>query len=339
MPCSRQRAAPTTASPTEDDASPTRSTWPRRADRARPRGAALPRADGQHRRRRARAVLVCHGSAAQRRARSLTPQTPRRAAARGARRRRRACRWSAGTSIASADVGVDGRRLVERRLDRHARRGACQARTGRCWRPDHGACAARSNDAPLRGYDRIRRCSRRLRRRRRRHRRGRRRRRRAGRRPAHDRDRPPVAVGRCPAATTRACCASPPNLGIALATDGVGSKLVVAEQTGRLETVGIDCVAMNVNDLICVGAEPIALVDYLAVEEADPELLARIGVGLKRRRRGGGRRDPRRRARRAARADPRPSLAARLRPLRHGDRHGRARRDRHRRATSRPATR
>ena len=59
------------------------------------------------------------------------------------------------------------------------------------------------------------------------------------------------------------------DLGIAIATDGVGSKLVVAEQADRLETVGIDCVAMNVNDLICVGAEPIALVDYLAVEEVD----------------------------------------------------------------------
>ena len=45
------------------------------------------------------------------------------------------------------------------------------------------------------------------------------------------------------------------DLGIAIATDGVGSKLVVAEQADRLETVGIDCVAMNVNDLICVGAE------------------------------------------------------------------------------------
>jgi phosphoribosylformylglycinamidine cyclo-ligase len=71
------------------------------------------------------------------------------------------------------------------------------------------------------------------------------------------------------------------DLGIAIATDGVGSKLVVAEQADRLETVGIDCVAMNVNDLICVGAEPIALVDYLAVEEVDAARLARIGVGLK----------------------------------------------------------
>jgi len=72
-----------------------------------------------------------------------------------------------------------------------------------------------------------------------------------------------------------------PELGIALATDGVGSKLVVAEQADRLETVGIDCVAMNVNDIVCVGAEPIALVDYLAVEEVDSERLARIGQGLK----------------------------------------------------------
>jgi phosphoribosylformylglycinamidine cyclo-ligase len=72
-----------------------------------------------------------------------------------------------------------------------------------------------------------------------------------------------------------------PNLGIAVSTDGVGSKIVVAEQADRLETVGIDCVAMNVNDLICVGAEPIAMLDYLAVEQADPDALARIAVGLK----------------------------------------------------------
>ena len=71
------------------------------------------------------------------------------------------------------------------------------------------------------------------------------------------------------------------DLGIAISTDGVGSKLVVAEQADRLETVGIDCVAMNVNDVICVGAEPIALVDYLAVEQADRRRLARIAEGLR----------------------------------------------------------
>jgi phosphoribosylformylglycinamidine cyclo-ligase len=73
-----------------------------------------------------------------------------------------------------------------------------------------------------------------------------------------------------------------PNLGIAVGTDGVGSKLIVAEQAGRYDTVGIDCVAMNVNDVVCVGAEPIALLDYIAVEQADPEVLAAIGAGLKR---------------------------------------------------------
>jgi phosphoribosylformylglycinamidine cyclo-ligase len=72
-----------------------------------------------------------------------------------------------------------------------------------------------------------------------------------------------------------------PNLGIAVGTDGVGSKLIVAEQTGRYDTVGIDCVAMNVNDIVCVGAEPIALLDYLAVEQVEPEVMEAIGIGLK----------------------------------------------------------
>ena len=70
--------------------------------------------------------------------------------------------------------------------------------------------------------------------------------------------------------------------GIALSTDGVGTKLVLAEQLRRYDTVGIDCVAMNVNDVICVGAEPLAMLDYLAVERADPEICEQIGVGLAR---------------------------------------------------------
>jgi phosphoribosylformylglycinamidine cyclo-ligase len=72
-----------------------------------------------------------------------------------------------------------------------------------------------------------------------------------------------------------------PNLGIAVGTDGVGSKLIVAERTGRYDTVGIDCIAMNVNDVICVGAEPIAVLDYLAVEQPDPDVFEAIGRGLK----------------------------------------------------------
>ncbi len=73
-----------------------------------------------------------------------------------------------------------------------------------------------------------------------------------------------------------------PNLGIAVGTDGVGSKLLVAEAAGRYDTVGIDCIAMNVNDVVCVGAEPIAVLDYLAVEQADTDAMREIGAGLKR---------------------------------------------------------
>jgi phosphoribosylformylglycinamidine cyclo-ligase len=70
--------------------------------------------------------------------------------------------------------------------------------------------------------------------------------------------------------------------GIALSTDGVGTKLLVAEELGRYDTVGIDCVAMNVNDVICVGAEPLAMLDYIAIEKADPAVCEQIGVGLAR---------------------------------------------------------
>ena len=67
---------------------------------------------------------------------------------------------------------------------------------------------------------------------------------------------------------------------LALATDGVGSKLQLANQLSRYEGVGIDCVAMNVNDLLCVGAEPLAFVDYIAVPETNPEVHAVIGASL-----------------------------------------------------------
>jgi phosphoribosylformylglycinamidine cyclo-ligase len=68
--------------------------------------------------------------------------------------------------------------------------------------------------------------------------------------------------------------------GLAITTDGVGTKLLVAQLLDRYDTVGIDCVAMNVNDLLCVGAEPLALVDYLAVEDPEPRLLEELGRGL-----------------------------------------------------------
>ena len=67
---------------------------------------------------------------------------------------------------------------------------------------------------------------------------------------------------------------------LAMCTDGVGSKLLLAEQMDSIHTVGIDCVAMNTNDLICVGAEPLSFVDYVALDKPDEDLMAKIGMGL-----------------------------------------------------------
>jgi phosphoribosylformylglycinamidine cyclo-ligase len=72
----------------------------------------------------------------------------------------------------------------------------------------------------------------------------------------------------------------PGGVGLAVSADGVGTKLLVAQLAGRYDTVGIDLVAMNVNDLICVGAEPIALLDYVAIERLDGPMLEAIGKGL-----------------------------------------------------------
>jgi phosphoribosylformylglycinamidine cyclo-ligase len=68
--------------------------------------------------------------------------------------------------------------------------------------------------------------------------------------------------------------------GLAICTDGVGSKAIIAQSMNRYDTIGIDCVAVNVNDLICVGARPLSLVDYIAVERADAQVLEAIGAGL-----------------------------------------------------------
>ena len=67
---------------------------------------------------------------------------------------------------------------------------------------------------------------------------------------------------------------------LAMCTDGVGSKLLLAEEMDSIHTVGIDCVAMNTNDLICVGAEPLSFVDYVALDKPDEKLMAKLGKGL-----------------------------------------------------------
>src|SRR5688572_15922782 len=62
-------------------------------------------------------------------------------------------------------------------------------------------------------------------------------------------------------------------------TDGVGTKIKVAIETGRPGTIGIDLVAMSVNDLVVQGAEPLFFLDYFAVSRLDPELGAKIVAG------------------------------------------------------------
>ena len=121
--------------------------------------------------------------------------------------------------------------------------------------------------------------------------------------------------------------------GIALSTDGVGTKLLVAEELERCDTVGIDCVAMNVNDVICVGAEPLAMLDYIAVPSADPEVCEQIGVGLARGAELAGIEIP------GGELAQLGNLVSQRRRLRRLLRHRRARRDRRRRRGASPGTR
>ncbi|MFB6101253.1 MAG: phosphoribosylformylglycinamidine cyclo-ligase [Haloplanus sp.] len=67
---------------------------------------------------------------------------------------------------------------------------------------------------------------------------------------------------------------------LGLATDGVGTKLLVAEALADYSTVGIDCIAMNANDLVAAGVRPVAFVDYLAVDEPDERFAEQVGQGL-----------------------------------------------------------
>lgn len=70
------------------------------------------------------------------------------------------------------------------------------------------------------------------------------------------------------------------GIGLAVSTDGVGTKILIAQMIGKYDTIGIDCIAMNVNDILCVGAEPISLLDYIAVCDPNPHLMEEIGKGL-----------------------------------------------------------
>ncbi|NHW23960.1 MAG: phosphoribosylformylglycinamidine cyclo-ligase [Archaeoglobales archaeon] len=70
------------------------------------------------------------------------------------------------------------------------------------------------------------------------------------------------------------------DFGIAITTDGVGTKILVGIAMKKYNTLGIDCVAANVNDLLAIGAEPLAMVDYIAMQKIDEEIIAEIAKGL-----------------------------------------------------------
>jgi phosphoribosylformylglycinamidine cyclo-ligase len=71
-----------------------------------------------------------------------------------------------------------------------------------------------------------------------------------------------------------------PHPVLVASTDGVGTKMAIARATGRYDTVGVDLVAMCVDDLVCVGAEPLFLLDYIATGKVDPEQVASVVAGV-----------------------------------------------------------
>ncbi|MEW5801916.1 MAG: phosphoribosylformylglycinamidine cyclo-ligase [bacterium] len=70
------------------------------------------------------------------------------------------------------------------------------------------------------------------------------------------------------------------TMGLAVSADGVGTKVLIAQMMNKYDTIGIDCMAMNVNDIICVGAKPVSFLDYIALQEPHEDLLDQLGQGL-----------------------------------------------------------
>jgi phosphoribosylformylglycinamidine cyclo-ligase len=67
---------------------------------------------------------------------------------------------------------------------------------------------------------------------------------------------------------------------IALHTDGIGTKIIIAQLMNKFDTLGIDCVAMNVNDILCIGAVPVGFLDYIALKKPDHYLVTELLKGL-----------------------------------------------------------
>ena len=67
---------------------------------------------------------------------------------------------------------------------------------------------------------------------------------------------------------------------LSLHTDSVGTKVLIAQMMSKYDTIGIDCVAMCANDLICTGAEPISFLDYMAISKPDSSIVDKVAIGL-----------------------------------------------------------
>ena len=67
---------------------------------------------------------------------------------------------------------------------------------------------------------------------------------------------------------------------LATHTDGVGTKILIANMLRKYDTIGIDCIAMNVNDIICIGATPISFVDYIAANKNNQKIFKKVVQGL-----------------------------------------------------------
>src|SRR5256885_1613303 len=67
---------------------------------------------------------------------------------------------------------------------------------------------------------------------------------------------------------------------LSLHTDSVGTKVLIAQMMKKYDTIGIDCVAMCANDLICTGTEPISFLDYMAMNKPDRAIVNEVAIGL-----------------------------------------------------------
>jgi phosphoribosylformylglycinamidine cyclo-ligase len=72
----------------------------------------------------------------------------------------------------------------------------------------------------------------------------------------------------------------PGNKFLATHTDGVGTKIMIANMMKKYDTIGVDCIAMNVNDIICIGATPVSFVDYIAANKNNQHVFKKVVGGL-----------------------------------------------------------